>query len=93
MPDEELHPIDDDDLARLALAAEPFDPFDADVTPFADDREELAVSLLPDWYMPPPSLRRDRRRTVVFAAVAIALFTINIVGVCVTYGIPDPVWK
>jgi hypothetical protein len=25
--------------------------------------------------------------------VAVALFIINVGGVCVTYGIPDPVWK
>ena len=27
------------------------------------------------------------------AYVTIALFVINVGGVCVTYGIPDPVWK
>lgn len=94
MPDDtEIRPIDDDELTRLALSAESFDPFGSDVTRFGDSGDELAVSLLPEWYMPPPSLRHDRRRTIVFAAVAIALFTINIGGLCVTYGIPDPVWK
>lgn len=90
-PDQQ--PFTDDELGRLALAATPFDPFGDDVAPFRDDRDDLAVGLLPGWYMPPPSLRRDRRRTIVFAIVAIALFTINIGGLCVTYGIPDPVWK
>lgn len=83
----------DDELSELALAADPFDPFDDDVVPFEDDPADLAVSLLPAWYMPPPSLRGGRRRSIVFAALATALFVINVGGLCVTYGIPDPVWK
>ena len=55
--------------------------------------DDLAVSLLPSWYMPPPSLRRGTKGMVVFAAVAISLFVINVAGLCVTYGVPDPVWK
>ena len=64
----------------------------ADAVPFSspDDR---AAALLPEWYMPAPSLRRSTPRTIVLAGVAVALFVINVGGVCVTYGIPDPVWK
>ena len=98
MPDDPLDAFDlvtfsDDELSRLALQADPFDPFESDVVPFDDTDDDLAVSLLPSWYMPPPSLRRDPKRMVVFAAVAISLFVINVAGLCVTYGVPDPVWK
>ncbi len=82
-----------DELTRLALAATPFDPFEPDVIRFDDGSDDRAVALLPAWYMPAPSLRRDRGRTIVFTAVAIALFVINVGGLCVTYGFPDPVWK
>ncbi len=83
----------DEELTRLALATDPFDPFASDVIRFDDGGSDLAVALLPDWYMPAPSLRRDRRRVIVLASVAISLFVINVGGLCVTYGFPDPVWK
>lgn len=88
VPDE----IIDDELTELALAAEPFDPFADDVVQFDDDLTDLGAGLLPSWYMPPPSLRRSPGRVAVLAGVAIALFVINVGGLCVTYGIPDPVW-
>lgn len=84
---------DDHELERLAMAAAPFDPFGDDVVPFDDGSDGIAAALLPAWYMPAPSLRRDRTRVVVLVGVAIALVVINIAGVCVTYGVPDPVWK
>lgn len=84
--------ISDEELTELALAADPDLPIPADAVPFAT-QDELGPALLPEWYMPPPSLRRSRPRTIVLASVAIALFVINVGGVCVTYGIPDPVWK
>lgn len=83
----------DAELTRIALAAEPFDPFADEVMPFDDDLDNLGIGLLPAWYMPAPSLRRSPGRTVVLAGVAISLFIINIAGLCVTYGFPDPVWK
>lgn len=82
----------DEELATLALAADPETEIPDDAVPFAPDGE-LGASLLPEWYMPAPSLRRSTSRTVVLAGVAVALFVINVGGVCVTYGIPDPVWK
>ncbi len=95
MVDDEMTPdetFSDDELTALALAADPDAPLDDDAVPFAST-DELGVSLLPEWYMPAPSLRRSTPRTVVLASVAVALFVINVGGVCVTYGIPDPVWK
>lgn len=84
--------ITDAELTALALAADPDLPLPDDAEPFVP-ADGLATGLLPEWYMPAPSLRRSTSRTVVLAGVAIALFVINIAGVCVTYGIPDPVWK
>lgn len=90
MVDDEI--ISDDELTALALAADPNAPIDENAVPFAPTGD-LGPSLLPEWYMPAPSLRRSTPRTVVLASVAVSLFVINVAGVCVTYGIPDPVWK
>jgi hypothetical protein len=84
--------LSDDELTELALAADPHDPFDPDAVPFRATGE-VAVGLLPDWYMPAPSIRRSPRRTVVFAAIVFSLLVIDVMGLCVTYGFPDPVWK
>lgn len=94
MPDRSIDPpeITDDELAVLALAADPDQPIPDDAVPFLSS-DGLGPDLLPEWYMPTPSLRRSTSRTVVLSSVAIALFVINVGGVCVTYGIPDPVWK
>ena len=85
-------PLTDDELAELALASEPHDPFEPGLAPFATG-DGSGVELLPVWYMPAPSLRRTRRRTAVFATIVFALLVIDVMGLCVTYGVPDPVWK
>ena len=82
----------DDELTELALAADPDTVVADDAVPFTSP-DDPGPGLLPEWYMPTPSGRRSTSRTVVLAGVAIALFVINVGGVCVTYGIPDPVWK
>ena len=94
MPDARTDPIEisDAELTALALAADPDQPIADDALPFVAS-DGLGTGLLPEWYMPAPSLRRSTPRTIVLASVAIALFVINVGGVCVTYGIPDPVWK
>ena len=84
--------VSDDELTRLALAADPDAPVPDDAVPF-DTSAGMAANLLPDWYMPAPSLRRSPGRTAVLVGTAVAMFVINVGGVCVTYGIPDPVWK
>lgn len=86
---EEAMPISDDELTRLALAADP----DTVVAQDAPSMWELlgltAGSLLPTWYMPAPdgtvhSGRRCKRATAV---VAVAAFVgINASGLCSTYG-------
>ena len=78
----------DEELAELALAADP----DAAVAPDAVPLHELlgapAGDLLPDWYMPAPSGRsglRGWRRKVVLLIVA-SFLLINAYGLCSTYG-------
>ena len=88
MPDEPC--FTDEELTELALDAVAPDPFAPDAVPFGDVDPP---GLLPTWYMPAPSLRRTRSRTVVFAGIVFALLIIDVVGVCVTYGFPDPVWR
>ena len=94
MPDDvdTIDPISDEELVELALQARPHDPFGPDSVPFAPAGQP-GVELLPAWYMPAPSLRRTRKRTAVFATVVFALLVIDVMGLCVTYGFPDPVWK
>lgn len=84
--------ISDEELTALALAADPDAAIPDDAVPFGT-RDGLAVELLPSWYMPTPSLRRSPTRTLVFAGVVFSLLIINVMGLCVTYGVPDPVWK
>jgi len=82
----------DEELTQLALDADPFDPFDPEVHPFDGDRRG-SLPLLPEWYMPAPGVARGRTRTAVLLALAVALVTINVGGFCVTYGVPEFVWK
>lgn len=88
MPDD----ITDEELTALALAADPDTVVPDDAVPFTST-DHLGPGLLPEWYMPAPSQRPSTPRTVLLAGFAIALFVINVGGVCVTYGLPDPVWK
>ena len=82
----------DEELTRLALAADPDAPIPADAVPFGS-ADGLGVELLPSWYMPAPSLRRSRTRTIVFAGLVFSFVALDVMGLCVTYGFPDPVWK
>ena len=89
--------LDDDELAALALAADPDAPIDPDAVPFGPGGS--GAELLPAWYMPPalaaPSLAsgatRRRRRWVVGLVVG-ALVVVNGFGLCVTYGVPEIAW-
>ena len=85
-----LEAVDDDELAQLALAADP----DVAVGPDAISMWELAErapgsSLLPAWYMPsgPTTARlvRGWRRRVVLAIV-VAFIAVDALGLCSTYG-------
>jgi hypothetical protein len=82
--------IGDDELAALAMAADP----DARVDPDARSVWELAecapdASLLPEWYMPAGPGRVHlvggwRRRVVL--ALVVAFIAVDALGLCSTYG-------
>ncbi len=81
----------DDELADLALAADPDAPIDDDAVPFGQPPAEGA--LLPDWYMPVPgSIRRTRPRVVAVVGIIASLVVVNGAGLCVTYGWPEIAW-
>jgi hypothetical protein len=82
----------DDELAQLALDADPFDPFDPELEPFGG-KDATEFPVLPAWYMPAPGIVRSRPRAAVMFGFAVALVVINIGGFCVTWGFPEFVWK
>lgn len=81
----------DDELAVLALAADPDAPIPDDAVPFGRNDQDL--SLLPEWYMPAPaSTRRTRSRVLAVSIVVASLLVVNGAGFCVTYGVPEIAW-
>jgi hypothetical protein len=81
----------DDELAALALAADPDAPIDDDAAPFGQADGDLA--LLPEWYMPAAgSVRRTRPRVIAVSAIIASLVIVNGVGLCVTSGFPEIAW-
>jgi hypothetical protein len=85
--DTDLPPISDEELAELAMAAEPDPVIDDDAVPFAVLHGEFG-DVLPAWYMPAPaSAGGSRRRNAIVATVVIgSLLFVNALGLCVTYG-------
>jgi putative Ca2+/H+ antiporter (TMEM165/GDT1 family) len=84
--------ISDEELAELAMAADTDAPIADDAVPFGSTAG-TAFALLPSWYMPAPSLRQSRGRVLVLAGVVLALLVIGVMGMCVTNGVPEPVWS
>ncbi len=84
--------IGDDELAALALAADPDQPVDPDAVPIGIATSAIP-GLLPAWYMPAPmATGRGKVRRVTLAVFALALVVINGAGLCVTYGFPEIAW-
>lgn len=80
--------IDDDELAALAMAADPHAAIADDAVPFDDGAS--SASTLPDWYMPAAGSARPTRGRIAAAAIFIgSLLVVNCAGLCVTYGIPE----
>lgn len=81
----------EDDLAELALAADPDAGVADDAVPLSEFLGAGAGSgeLLPDWYMPAPAgagrLLEGWRRRVVLLIVA-SFVLLNAYGLCSTYG-------
>jgi hypothetical protein len=81
----------DDELAELALAADPDAPIADGAVPFGQPEHDR--SLLPEWYMPAPSAaRRTRPRVIAVSAIIASLILVNGAGLCVTYGLPEIAW-
>ena len=76
--------VDDDQLAALALAADPDQPVDPDAPPFV---VEDVSGLLPSWYMPAPTMRaQEPWQVAVVLFVVGTLVLISGLGLCITYG-------
>ena len=82
-------PVDDDDLVRQALAADPDTVVGDNAVCFWDLAHDDRAQPLPEWYMPAPAggqrLLTGWRRRLVFVIVA-AFILINLYGLCSTYG-------
>jgi hypothetical protein len=85
----ELDVITDDELAAMALAADPDAKLDEDAVSLWNVGLEESEELLPAWYMPSPMARtrllQGWRRSVVLVLIA-SFILINAAGLCVTYG-------
>jgi hypothetical protein len=76
----------EEELAELAMAADPDAPVDDDAVPLARYLGQLPL-VLPQWYMPPAvSGRGGRWRVAVVLAIVLALVMIDAWGLCSTYG-------
>jgi hypothetical protein len=76
----------DEELSALALAADPDEPLGPDAVPL-NLFPAFGAGLLPVSYMPPVMSRGARRwRIPVVLSIVGALFTIDALGLCVTYG-------
>ncbi len=84
----------DDELAALALAADPDGGLEPDAIPMYEylgqvDSDGQAAGLLPDWYMAPVRTSRIRRAPQLVVLLLIATFLmIEAFGLCSTYGQP-----
>ncbi len=84
----------DEELAELALAADPHAGIAADAIPLDElvgpGTGSPGGDLLPGWYMPPPmgrsGLLQGWRRRTVFVIIA-SFILITAYGLCSTYGV------
>ena len=78
--------VSDEELTRLALAADPHAPLTADAQPW-DFGAALGAELLPTWYMP-RAIATERGRWTKFAVVSVVagIVFINAFGLCITAG-------
>ena len=85
-PDDET--FSDDELAALALAADPDAPIAEGAVPIGIHLGHLG-SALPLWYMPPAVGTRSGRRwkAPLVIAVVSAFLLIDALGLCNTYGV------
>lgn len=74
----------DDELASLALAADPHAPIKLDAVPW---NFGFGSNLLPEWYMPRPMARgRGRGTRIVVGSLVVGFLVIGAFGLCITSG-------
>jgi hypothetical protein len=91
--------LSDEELTALALAADPDAPLPDDAVPFGEAPFGEApfgeapagggrgIGLLPSWYMAPVvRSARQRRYRIAVGALVVAFLTIDLFGLCATYG-------
>lgn len=83
--------LTDEELAELALSADPDAAIADDAVPFRsdDDHDGPIDGLLPDWYMPTAVTPVRGGRRLVGTLLVVGFVAINVGGVCVTYGLPE----
>jgi hypothetical protein len=84
-----LQGITEEQLAELAMAADPNEPMDEDAVPLSVYLGGLEQSggLLPQWYMPTPMARSGSRWRLPVVLVIVAAFVIiEASGLCSTFG-------
>jgi hypothetical protein len=88
--------ISDEELTRLALAADPNEPLDDDAVPISEVLgEDPGLALVPAWLMPASRVSvspHHRRRVAVLGLFVLALLAVNAVGLCVTNGYLEIAW-
>jgi hypothetical protein len=78
--------VSDEELAALAMAADPHAPLDEDAVPISVYLSASSMRL-PDWYMPPVMVRGCRRwRVPVVLGIVGAFLIIEAFGLCSTFG-------
>ncbi len=83
-PTDDGEALSDDELAMLALAADPDAPLPDDAVPF---QVPGTTGPLPSWYMAPVvRSHRSRKHRIVVGALVAAFLTIDVFGLCATYG-------
>jgi hypothetical protein len=76
----------DEELATLAMCADPHPVIDAHAIPWTG-RSDPSLSGLPDWYMPPSiGLVHSRTVRVVVACVVAGFLLVDASGLCNTFG-------
>jgi hypothetical protein len=78
--------ISDEELASLALAADPHAPLEPDARPW-NASAVYQSSGLPEWYMPIAiAIGRGRGTRIVVVSIIVGFLVINAFGLCITSG-------
>jgi hypothetical protein len=80
--------ISDEELASLALAADPNAPLEPDARPWNASAVYQSTGL-PEWYMPIAiaiAIGRGRGTRIVVVSIIVGFLVINAFGLCITSG-------